>query len=212
MQEAGACIRQEYKTEVVCYTVDLAKTDGAKQLYEKIKEDNYEISVLVNNAGMGVIGATEEIDAQKDEQMMILNMLTPVALTKLFLKDMYRKESGRILNVSSTGAFQPGPYTATYYASKAFLLSYGQAVRYEAKKKGVSVCTVCPGTTATGFFTRVGSDTPKGAMTPERVADYAYRRFRKKKAVSVPGISYRLMRLCPVRIKTAVIAWVKKKQ
>ena len=211
LQKAGAQLEQEYGAKVFGYVIDLAETGAAKMLYNRIKTDGIKISILVNNAGTGVLGATEEIDMQMDEKMMILNMITPVELTKLFLKDMYAEGKGKILNVSSTGAFQPGPYTSTYYASKSFLYSYSQAVRYEAKKHGVSVCTLCPGTTDTGFFQRAGSKTPKGAMSPDEVADYAYCRLKKNKAVSIPGISYRLMRLCPVKIKTMVIAWIKAK-
>lgn len=209
LQKAGEQLEQEYGVEVLGYAIDLSETGAAKMLYNRMKTDGIHISVLVNNAGTGVLGATEEIDLQMDEKMMILNMITPVELTKLFLKDMYAKGAGKILNVSSTGAFQPGPYTSTYYASKSFLYNYSQAVRYEAKKHGVSVCTLCPGTTDTGFFQRAGGKTPKGAMSPDEVADYAYRRFKKNKAVSIPGLSYRLMKLCPVKIKTMVIAWIK---
>ena len=203
-------LEKEYQAEVHTYAFNLAELGVARRLYDSIKADGFSVSVLVNNAGTGVLGATEKIDFRKDEQMMLLNMITPVELTKLFLPEMYRKKNGRILNVSSTGAFQPGPYISTYYASKDFLFSYSQAVRYEAKQKGVSVCTLCPGTTDTNFFQRAGGRTPKGAMSAEKVADYAYRRLMKNKAVTIPGISYRLMKLCPVKIKTMVIAKVKK--
>lgn len=202
-------LERESETEVHVYQQNLAKLGAAGQLYDAIHNDGISISVLVNNAGCGVIGAAEEIPVDKEEEMLLLNMVTPVELTKLYLKDMYQAKSGGILNISSTGAFQPGPYTASYYASKEFLFSYSQAVRVEAAKKGIKVCTVCPGTTDTGFFERAGSKTPKNAMSPEKVAAYAYRRFQKNKAVSIPGLSFRLMKLCPVKIKTWVIALVK---
>ena len=123
---------------------------------------------------------------------------------------MYKRKSGAILNVCSTGAYQPGPYTASYYARKSFLLSYTKAVRYEAKRYGVSVCALCPGTTDTGFFRRAGSKTPKGAMPAKQVAEYAYRRFLCNKEESIPGLSFRLMKLCPEKIKTIVIGIVKR--
>lgn len=199
-----------YHVPVSTYVFDLAKQGEAEQLYEAVKADGHEIDVLVNNAGIGTIGATEQIPRDKDEALMVLNMMTPVVLTKLFIKDMYERRSGRILNVCSTGAYQPGPYTSTYYASKSFLLSYTKAVRYEAKRHGVSVCALCPGTTDTGFFERADSTTPKGAMSAENVADYAYKQFMRGKAEIIPGVAFRLMKLCPVPIKTAVIAAVKK--
>lgn len=203
-------ILERYQVPVQIYVLNLAKQGAAEQLYQAVRKDGHVIDVLVNNAGIGTIGATEQIPVGADEDLMILNMMTPVILTKLFIKDMYQKHSGRILNVCSTGAYQPGPYTASYYASKSFLLSYTKAVRYEAKRQGVSVCALCPGTTDTGFFKRAGSRTPKGAMSPEQVADYAYKRFLYNKEESIPGLSFRLMKLCPVKIKTAVIAAVKQ--
>ncbi len=205
-------LEQEFQTEVHIYQQNLAQLGAAEKLYDAIRSDGIEIAVLVNNAGCGVIGAAEEIPMEKEEEMLLLNMVTPVELTKLYLKDMYQAKSGAVLNISSTGAFQPGPYTASYYASKEFLFSYSQAVRFEAAKHGVKVCTVCPGTTDTGFFERAGSKTPANAMSPEKVAAYAYKRFNKNKAVSIPGLSFRLMKLCPVRIKTWVIARVKAKK
>jgi len=207
---AKRIIEEKYPVQVSTYTFDLAKQGVAEMLYLAVKADGHVIDVLVNNAGIGTIGATEQIPLEKDELLMVLNMMTPVVLTKLFLKDMYARKSGRILNVCSTGAYQPGPYTASYYASKSFLLSYTKAVRFEAKKYGVSVCALCPGTTATGFFERADSKMPAGAMSAEQVAEYAYKQFARGKAEIIPGLAFRLMKLCPVPIKTAVIAMIKR--
>jgi len=207
---AKRTIENCHHVSVSAYAFDLAKPGTSELLYEAVKADGHEIDVLVNNAGIGTIGATEQIPTEKDEALMVLNMMAPVVLTKLFLKDMYKRKAGKILNVCSTGAYQPGPYTSTYYASKSFLLSYTKAVRFEAKQHGVSVCALCPGTTDTGFFKRADSKTPKGAMSAEKVADYAYKHFMRGKAEIIPGLSFRLMKLCPVAIKTAVVAWVKR--
>ena len=203
-------ILEVYQMPIYTYVIDLAKQGAAKQLYRRIRKDGHRVDVLVNNAGIGTIGSTEQISIEEDEALMVLNMMTPVILTKLFLKEMYKRHSGRILNVCSTGAYQPGPYTASYYASKSFLLSYTKAVRYEAKKQGVSICALCPGTTDTGFFKRAGSKTPKGAMSAKQVAEYAYKRFLFNKEESIPGLSFQLMKLCPEKIKTMVIAMVKR--
>lgn len=199
-----------YAVPVHTYAIDLAKQGAAETLYHAIKGDGISIEVLVNNAGIGTIGATDQISVKEDEALMVLNMITPVTLTKLFLKEMYEQKQGAILNVCSTGAFQPGPYTSTYYASKSFLLSYTKAVRYEAKAYGVRVCALCPGTTATNFFERASTKTPKGAMSSEAVAAYGYKKFLKGKEVIIPGLGFRLMKLCPEKIKTAVIAIVKR--
>lgn len=207
---AKQIIEDSYHVSVSTYIFDLAEPGMAERLFEAVEVDGHVVDVLVNNAGIGTIGATEQIPIEKDETLMVLNMMAPVVLTKLFLKDMYERKTGRILNVCSTGAYQPGPYTSTYYASKSFLLSYTKAVRFEAKQYGVSVCALCPGTTDTGFFERAGSKTPGGAMPAEKVADYAYKHFMRGKAEIIPGLVFRLMKLCPVPIKTAVIAWVKR--
>ena len=144
--------------------------------------------------------------------MLTLNMLAPVKLTKLFLQDMKKRGRGHILNVASTGAFQPGPYNSTYYASKAFLYSYSRAIHLELKEKGIIVSTLCPGTTGTKFFERAGAKTPAFAMSPRKVAEIAYRGMRKGKDVIVPGTVNQLLRLVPVNIKLAAVAKMKRKQ
>lgn len=203
-------LQGKYNVPVVVFPMDLAQRGAAERLYETVKKEGIEVAVLINNAGVGTLGPTEHIPVKRDEELMILNMMTPVTLTKFFLADMYAKGEGRILNVCSTGAFQPGPYTATYYASKSFLLSYTKAARYEARKKGVTICALCPGTTDTGFFERADGVTPKGAMASDKVADYAYKYFMRGKEVIIPGLSYRLMKLFPERLKMIVVAFVKK--
>lgn len=208
--EAKELLETTYRVPVTIYVSDLAVQGAAETLYNAVKGDGFSVEVLVNNAGIGTIGATETVPTAMDTALMILNMVTPVVLTKLFIREMYERRSGRILNVCSTGAYQPGPYTSTYYASKSFLLSYTKAVRYEARAYRVSVCALCPGTTDTGFFKRAKSRTPKGAMSAEKVAAYAYKRFAQNKEASVPGLRFRMMKLCPVKIKTAVIARMKK--
>ena len=203
-------LQSSYNVSVLNFAMNLAQRGAAESLYEAVRNAGIEVSVLINNAGIGVLGATEQIPIKRDEELLELNMITPVTLTKLFLADMYRVGEGRILNVCSTGAFQPGPYTATYYASKSFLLSYTKAVRYEAKEKGVIICALCPGTTDTGFFERADGVTPKGAMSSDKVADYAYKQFMRGKEVIIPGLSYRLMKLFPERLKMIAVALVKK--
>lgn len=211
LKEAKEKLQKKYPVSVYTYQQDLAKLGGARELYHKIKQDGIEIDILVNNAGYGQIGATEEVDFQKDQGLMILNMISLTELCKLFLQDMYQRKKGKILNIASTGAFQPGPYTATYYASKSYVLSYSRAIRQEAKKKGVQVCTLCPGTTDTEFFHKTGRETPKGAMSPERTAEYAYRKLMKNKEVAVPGILNQFLRILPVKIKIFFVALIKKK-
>ena len=203
-------IESKFGIPVLIYEQDLGQIGSACAIYDKIHEANINISVLVNNAGFGLLGCSDKISLVEDEKMMILNIISVVELCKLFLGDMYKQGKGKILNISSTGAFQPGPYTSTYFASKEFILSYSKAIRYEAKKKGVQVCILCPGATRTNFFIREGKKTPKNAMSPKKVAEYGYKRLMKNKEISIPGKLNRLMRLFPEKIKMKYVANMKK--
>jgi short-subunit dehydrogenase len=209
LKKAKQKLEDEFKTTVLTYQQDMGKIGAAIQIYSRTKEDNLNISILVNNAGIGLVGSTDKIDLQCDESMMILNVINLVELCKFYISDMYIHGKGKILNVSSTGAFQPGPYTSTYFASKAFVLSYSRAIRYEAKKKGVQVCTLCPGATETNFFVQEGTKTPRNAMTSEDVVRHAYKRFMKNKDITIPGFVNRLKNLFPVKFKMIVVAKMK---
>ena len=209
LQKARKKLENEFNIDVLTYQEDLGNIGAAMLLYNRIKEDNINISVLVNNAGFGLVGSTDEIDFKRDESMIILNVISLVELCKLFISDMYRNGNGKILNVSSTGAFQPGPYTSTYFGSKAFVLSYSRAIRYEAKEKGVQVSTLCPGATKTNFFAQEGKETPENAMTAEDVATFAYKRFMKNKEITVSGFVNRITRWFPMKFKMMVVAKMK---
>lgn len=209
LQKAKEKLENEFKITVSTYQQDMSKIGSAMQLYNRIKEDNLNISILVNNAGTGLVGSTDEIDLQRDESMMILNVINLVELCKLYIPDMYRQGNGKILNVSSIAAFQYGPYSSTYFASKAFVLSYSKAIRYEAKKKGVQVSTVCPGPTKTNFFANEGTKTPREAMTSFDVARYTYKQFMKNKEVIIPGLINKIKIRFPEKFKIMFIAKMK---
>lgn len=201
-------VKPELSVEV--YAEDLAEQGAAKRLYERVCKDGWHIDVLINNAGFGMVGAAHTLDMEKEERMLQLLVVTPTQLCKYCLRDMYARGAGKILNVASVGAFQPGPYTASYYASKSYLYQYSQAIRLEAKKHGVQVCTLCPGTTRTNFFEKTGSKTPIWAMAPERVAKEAWDGMLAGKAVVVPGRINRLLRLVPAQLKAYGVALLKK--
>ena len=154
-------LSEEFHTEVETYKKDLSKFGAAEELYKEITGGHSEISVLVNNAGYGLKGETQNIGIEEDRNMLILNMMTLAELTKLFLKDRYQKGSGKVLNVSSTGAFQPGHYTSSFFASIAFVLSYSRAVRYEAKtwNTGLHIMSRCY---KDRFLSKRGSQNSKG--------------------------------------------------
>jgi len=209
LQKFRQKLEDEFKGTVLTYQEDLGKIGAAIQLYNRIKEDNINISILVNNAGIGLVGPTDKIDLQRDESLMILNVINLVELCKLYISDMYRQGNGKILNVSSIGAFQPGPYTSTYFASQAFVLTYSRAIRYEAKEKGVQVCTLCPGATKTNFFAQEGTRTPREAMTSEDVARYTYEQFMKNKEIIIPGFINKIKIKFPMKLKIRAVAKMK---
>lgn len=210
LKKAQLKLQSEFPVTITVFKQDLSELHAAESLYSRILAENIQVDILVNNAGYGLVGATEKINFCEDEKMMVLNMISLVALCKLFLPHMYKKHHGSILNISSTGAFQPGPFTSTYFASKAFVLSYSKAVRFEADKYGVQVCTLCPGATRTNFFVREGTELPKSSMSADEVAEYAYRQLMKNKSVSIPGFINRLMQVFPTNIKMLAVSKIKK--
>ncbi|WP_160672338.1 SDR family oxidoreductase [Clostridium sp. C8-1-8] len=210
LQAAKQSLENDFNIKVWTYEKDLSKQGAAIELYNLTKKDNISIDILINNAGIGLVGATETIDLSSDEDLMLLNVVNLAELCKLYIKDMYVNKNGKILNVASIGAFQPGPYTSTYFASKAFVLSYSRAIGYEARGKGVQVSTLCPGATKTHFFQREGTTLPKGAMEAEKVADYTYRSIMKGKEIIIPGFINRLKIRFPMKLKLLFVAKMKK--
>ncbi|HBJ05720.1 MAG TPA: short-chain dehydrogenase [Erysipelotrichaceae bacterium] len=195
---------------IITIEQDLSETDGAERLYHKAKVLGVDIEILVNNAGFGLVGGTESIKIKDDKKMLQLLVTTPVCLCKLFLRDMYENGRGKILNVASTGAFQPGPYTSTYFASKSFLYSYSRAIRQEAAARGVIVSTLCPGTTRTKFFEKAGQKTPIWAMSAEKTAKIAVDGLMRNRGVIVPGVINNILRIVPSGVKMYFVEMLKK--
>ena len=210
LKTAQKSLESEFPVNVVALVQDLSVPGSAEALYGEVEKRGLDVVCLVNNAGFGTIGPAETIPLDKDERMLTLNVITPTELCKLFLPQMYQKHSGKILNIASTGAFNPGPYTGSYFASKSYVLSYTKALRYEAKSRGVQVSALCPGTTRTRFFEKEGMDTPVWAMSPESVARAGWRGLRAGSGVIVPGMMNKLIRLVPSGIKTFFTAQMKK--
>lgn len=196
--------------QVMVFCQDLCEEDAAEKVYEWVHQQQYHVDLLINNAGFGLVGPSQEIDASQEKRMLRILTETPTMLCKYFLRDMYKEKAGCVLNVASTGAFQPGPYTASYYAAKSYLYQYSQAVRLEARKNRVQVITLCPGTTRTKFFAKTGKKTPIWAMTPEKVVEVAWKGIQKDKAVVVPGVVNQLLRLVPANLKAYGVAFMKK--
>lgn len=141
---------------VTCHVIatDLAEPGSAKKLIEEVNSRKLQVDILINNAGYGLWGPFAESDFSEMSGMIQLNVNTLTELSRLVLPNMIANKSGRILNVASTAAFQPGPWMGVYYATKAYVLSFGEALAEELKGSGVSVTTLCPGPTKTEFFDR----------------------------------------------------------
>ena len=176
---------------------DLSKADSAKKLYEKVSK-KFKINMLINNAGFGDYAALTESNEEKLTQMVQLNCSSLVTLTRLAAEDMAENNSGYILNVASVAAFFPGPYMATYYATKAFVLSFTEAIAEELKTKNVVVSALCPGPTQSEFDVNAkmeGRSIFKDKLslpTAKEVADYGYHSLISNKTVAIHGTSRKL--------------------
>lgn len=199
-------LETRYQVPVHTFPLDLAQLGGAEELFRQAEP--FPIAVLVNNAGFGLVGPEAQTDPEQEKRMLVLNVVSLTELTRRFLP-LLEERKGALLNVASTGAFQPGPYTAAYFASKAYVLSYTRAVRREAP--GVTVSVLCPGSTRTRFFARAGVRTPRGAMTAEAVARAAFRGLMNGREIIFPSWSSRLMQLAPTRLKMWAVGLVKRR-
>jgi short-subunit dehydrogenase len=174
------------------------------------------VDVLINNAGYGSQGAFSESDRDWQLNMVRLNILALTHLTHLFLPDMLQRGSGRILNIASTAAFQPGPLMAVYYASKAYVLSFSEALAEEVRGSGITVSALCPGPTATEFQARAHVESSRlrrvGMMDASRVAKEGFRGMKKGKAVIVNGWKNRFLvqsiRFSPRFAVRRVVKWL----
>lgn len=197
---------------------DLETAHGAAQLHAEIKRRDIVISALANNAGYGSFGEFKDSSLDTELAMMQLNMLTLVALTKLCMPDLVATK-GKVLNVASIAAFQPGPYMAVYYATKAFVLSFSEAIAEELDGTGVTVTALCPGLTASGFQDK--ADMNKSALvkgkklpTSEEVAALGYQAMQRGQRVYVPGVQNWLftqsVRFTPRSMVTAMVKKLSK--
>jgi len=189
-------VRQTAGVDVELVVGDLGTASGVDALAARL--DGRAVEVLVNNAGFGTYGRFSELDAGREHELVAVNVDALVRLTHAVLPGMLGRGRGGILNVASTIAFQPGPYQATYGASKAFVLSLSQALWAETRGSGVTVTALCPGPTRTGFVDALGSDVSHTAIyrrlaAPEPVVAAGLRALDRGRAVAVPGWRNRIM-------------------
>lgn len=188
-----------YNSKVDIISKDLGKPNVAIEI---VKEINVTVDVLVNNAGFGLFGTFSESDWNRELAMLHLHIITTTHLTKLLLKGMLKQGSGKILNISSLAAFQPGPLMSIYYASKAYMLSFSEAIANELKGTGVTVTALCPGPTRTSFQEVVSEKCIKNKITfnmacVKEVAAYGYKSIQKGKIVAIPGNFNKFLAVLP---------------
>ena len=186
-------IASSFKVETKLVVLDLNDLKSVKELYVLTKDDD--VDILINNAGFGLFGEFAETDIKTELSMIDVNIKAVHLLTKLFLKDMVKKNSGYILNVASAAGFGPGPLMATYYATKSYVLNLTEAINYELKKKNskVQVSVLCPGPVATNFNNVAGVKFASRPLTSEYVGKYAIDKMFKGKTVIIPGLSIKLI-------------------
>lgn len=208
-------LHREFGIAAKVLVADLARPEAPQMIVDTVRKESLQISYLVNNAGIGLGGKFAETDLATELAMMQINMGALVHLTKLFLPDMLARRSGRIMNVASTAAFQPGPLMAVYYATKAFVLSFSEAIANELKGTGVTVTALCPGPTESEFQKRAHIENTRlikgklmGWMTAEEVAKIGYEGLMKGKRLVIPGLINKLgvhsVRISPRAVVTQV--------
>ncbi len=189
----AAQLRERHGVEATPIVADLASGEGLAAVPAQVAKHGRQVDILINNAGIGTHGAFPELPMDRERDEMQLNCIAPVALAKAFLPAMLERADGAIVNVASTAAFQPTPGMAVYGATKAFVLSFSEALRVETRARGVRVLALCPGPTRTHFFANTGS--PKmqrnpffaRGMEPERVARTALAALERDRGVAIPG-------------------------
>lgn len=189
-----------YSIAVVVIPMDLSNIDSGKYLYEKTTEDGYIVDNLVNNAGFGDLNGFLDSDWEKQYKMLQLNITTLMEMTYLYGNDMRKAGQGHIMNVASIAAFCAGPNMSNYYATKAYVLSFSEAIAEELKGTGVTVTALCPGPTSTGFEKAAKMDNSKmftffKPATAENVARYGYNKMMKGKVVAYYGVISKIMNI-----------------
>lgn len=213
LEKTSAELAGEFGTQTISLVYDLSFQEAPEQIYRDLQAQSVEVDVLVNNAGCGTFGNFWETAPARDQALINVNIMAPMLLTKLFLPGMVKRGRGRILNVGSVSGFLASPYAATYYSSKAFLLSFSQGVATSLRGSAVAVTIVCPGPTYTPFDWH----NPEGGAPPPRkkyqmeaaaVAAQAYRGMRRGQMIVIPGTSNKALALLAKLLPREFALWL----
>lgn len=220
LEELAQTLRTEHGRRVHVCPADLSQPGAAQKIYDSLQQEGLHIDYLVNNAGLGSNGPFIDLDPQRELDMVQVNIAALVHLTRLLLPAMVNNKAGRVMNIASTAGFQPGPFMATYYATKAFVISFSEALAHEVADSGVTVTAHCPGPTATEFAAEAGNDATilfqRGQVAPAQdVAEDAYRAMMAGERVAVHGLLNRIgafsVRLSPRSLVTGLAARINAK-
>ena len=186
---------EAYGARSVVIAADLGRPGAAAELASELETRGLQIDVLVNNAGLGGIGRFDQMEPQRISDMLLVNIVALTELTRFLLPGMVARRRGKVLMVASTASFQPGPRMAVYFATKAYVLSFGEALAYELRATGVTVTTLCPGATATNFFKTAGANdiALRPAVSSADVARIGYRALKEGRRVVVTGLLNRIL-------------------
>ncbi|MBI3313479.1 MAG: SDR family oxidoreductase [Candidatus Omnitrophica bacterium] len=191
LEQIARDLERAFSISIKIITKDLSQPQAAEEIFQELERESIPIDILINNAGFGHYGFFSEIDWKRQEEMIALNVTALAHLTQLFLSGMMQRKQGRILNVASTSAFQPGPLMAVYYATKAYVLSFSEAIANELKNTGVTVTCLCPGATSTDFQKNavMGNNWlfKLNLMKADVVARIGYQGLMKGKTLVIPG-------------------------
>ena len=212
-------LREKHKISVSVILKDLFLPASPKEIYDEVSGQKISVDYLINNAGLGDFGFFAESNWSKQENMINLNIKALTHLTRLFLPDMITRGNGKILNIASTAAFQPGPTMAVYFATKAYVLNFSEAVNNEVMDKGITVTALCPGSTGTGFHAAVMDNKPvkpRKLQSARFVAEYGYDAMMKGKSIAVPGLKNKIMafsvRFLPRSVVTKMAAKIQTRK
>ena len=212
LEELASQLESAHGAHVHVIPADLARPQAPEEIFAEVARRGLPVDVLVNNAGFGSYGAFKSTSLQEELDMLQVNVTAVTHLTKLALRGMLERKRGRILNVASTAGFQPGPLMAVYYATKAYVISFSEAIANELKGSGVTVTCLCPGPTATEFATRADMEKSRlfmlGRMRSQDVARAGYKGMLRGKRLVIPGVMNKLVmqsvRFTPRKMVTAI--------
>jgi uncharacterized protein len=198
LEAAAGQLEGKFAVRAHVFAADLKRPEAPQAIFDFLQNENIPIEALVNNAGFGLGGEFSETELQRELEMIQVNIAALTHLTKLFLPPMIKRKSGRVLNVASTAAFQPGPLMAVYYATKAYVLSFSEALAEELRHSGVTVTALCPGPTHTAFADTAEMGESRlfntfGIADAADVAKYGFDAMMDGKRLAIPGVRNKVL-------------------